>query len=445
MIQRVFWCLLCSMMVSVSVAGQGSSGQVIGQNTVSESTDRLNTITTAVPFLLIAPDTRSGAIGDCGVASSHDASAIHWNPAKLGFAENELGFAVSYTPWLKKLVNDINLSYLAGYKQIDKYQVIGASLRYFTLGNIQFTDEYGNEIRQYRPNEFAIDVAYARKLSENFAGGLAIRYINSNLTGGTSVGGATSKPGRSVAADVSAYYQKDDIKLGERTGELAAGINISNIGNKMSYTSTSKRDFIPINLRLGPRFTYNIDEFNTIAITVDFNKLLVPTAPVYKTDSNGQVLTDDEGNLEIAAGKDPNRAVANGMFGSFTDAPGNPVLDQNSQYVYNTDGSVQIEKNSRFREEMREIMWAVGLEYWYNDQFTLRGGYFWEHELKGNRKYFTLGAGIRYNVFGLDFSYLIPAYFGSNSTQQSPLQNTVRFTLTFDFEAFKKQQEGDIN
>jgi len=398
----------------------------------------LNTITTAVPFLIINPETRGGGMGDIGVATSPDANSIHWNASKLAFAEKDMGVAISYTPWLRQLVPDINLSYLSGYKKIGKnardQQVIGVSLLYFTLGQIQFTDETGQEIRQFRPSEFALDVAYARKLSDRLSGGIALRYIHSNLTGGTNVQGADSKPGRSVAADISAYYENDDFEIGGKDAVLAFGANISNIGAKISYTETTKRDFLPINLRLGPRLTVELDEYNSISIAADFNKLLVPTPPVYARDSNNQPIVGPNGEFEILSGKDPDRAVASGIFGSFTDAPGTIITDDQGA------PTGEIEGGSVLKEELREINFGVGAEYWYDKQFAVRAGYFWEHISKGNRKFVTLGAGIRYNVFGLDFAYLIPAYFGGNQlVQNSPLQNTLRFTLTFDFDAFKSQ------
>jgi hypothetical protein len=401
----------------------------------------LNTITTAVPFLLIAPDSRAGAMGDAGVATSADVNSIHWNPSKLAFADKDMGFAISYIPWLRKLVPDINLSYLSFYKKVDNYQTFGASMRYFTLGDIQFTDEFGNNTIQFRPNEFAVDLAYSRKLSEYFSGGVALRYVNSNLTGSINVQGAASNPGRAIAMDVSAYYQNSRIKMFGKKSEVAAGINVSNIGNKMSYTQTSKRDFIPINLRIGPRVTFNLDDYNKLTITADINKLLVPTPPLYKID-NGKYVFDSEGNPVILAGKDPNRAVASGMFGSFNDAPGEIDRDEKGNIIYNADGTAQLVKGSVFREEMRELTYSAGLEYWYDNQFAVRAGYFHENQLKGNRKYLTIGTGLKYNVFGLDFAYLIPTFSRSNAAQRSPLQNTLRFTLTFDFAALKEQNES---
>jgi hypothetical protein len=395
---------------------------------------QLNTITTAVPFLLIAPDSRSGAMGDAGVAISPDANAIHWNPSKLAFVESDLELSLGYSPWLKALVPDINMAYLSGYKRIDDDQVIGASLRYFSLGDITFTDQTGGIIRTFNPNEFAIDVAYSRKLSERFSVGIAGRYVYSNLTGGTVLqGGADTKPGQSGAADISAFYTNDDVKLGNIDATFSAGVNISNIGSKMSYTSTADRDFIPTNLRIGPALTMNLDEYNKLTIATDINKLLVPTPPIYKEDSNGLPEYDSQGNLIIEAGRDPNVGVAAGMFGSFTDAPGFQEVDEDGNPIYDADGNVSIEKGSKFKEEMREFNIAVGLEYWYSGKFAIRAGYFHEHYTKGNRKYVTMGAGLEYSKFGIDFSYLLP------TTQNHPLANTLRFTLRFNF----NKTEGD--
>ena len=394
--------------------------------------DQLNTITTAVPFLLISADSRAGGMGDAGVAISPDANAIHWNPSKLAFAENDGEFTMSYSPWLRNLVPDMSLAYLAGYKRLNnKRSAIGASLRYFNLGSILFTDQNGSTIRDFKPAEFAVDLVFAQKFGDNFSGGVAIRYINSNLTGGISVQGANSKAGQSVAADVSFYYQKPELQIGDRDGTFALGLNISNIGAKMSYTETSAMDFIPINLRLGPRFTLDLDQYNSLSFHFDLNKLLVPTPPVYKLDENHSPILDPAtGKYEVASGRDPNVGVAAGMIGSFSDAPGNVSYDDN--------GNVVVEDGSRLREELREINIAGGFEYWYAKQFAFRTGYFWEHYTKGNRKYFTLGAGVRYSKFSLDMSYLIA------NTQRSPLANTLRFTLGFRFDGkgAKKKTEG---
>lgn len=383
-----------------STARSQEIGEVLGQE--------VNTITTAVPFLMIAPDARSGAMGDVGVSTSPDANSMHWNPAKYAFVKEDMGLTANYTPWLRNLVNDINLSYLSGFKRIDELQTVAASLVFFSLGDIQFTDEAGNPQGIYRPSEFAIDVAYARKLGEHISGAIAVRYIHSNLTQGQNVSSMETRPGRSLAADVSAYYQRE-LNWVNTPATFSAGINISNIGNKISYSDDWNSNFIPINLRLGPTLKLDLDEFNSLAFSIDFNKLLVPTPPIYLRDENGQVLIDDDNQYIIQSGKDPNMGVVEGIFGSFSDAPGG------------------------FSEELQELTYGLGMEYWYDRQFALRGGYFHEHENKGNRKYFTLGLGLKYNVFGIDFSYIIPVM------QRSPLENVFRVSLSFDFDAMGPQ------
>ena len=391
--------------------------------------DQLNTITTAVPFLLISPDSRAGGMGDAGVAVSPDANAIHWNPSKLAFAENDGEFSMSYSPWLRNLVPDMSLAYLAGYKRLgNKRSAIGGSMRYFNLGSILFTDINGSTIRDFKPAEFAFDVAFSQKFSDRFAGGIAIRYVNSNLTGGISVQGANSKAGQSVAADVSFFYQNDQAQLGDKDATIAFGMNISNIGAKMSYTETAAQNFIPINLRFGPSVKVELDQYNSIAFNMDVNKLLVPTPPVYLLDENNVPIIDPvTGNFEVASGRDPDVGIMTGILGSFNDAPGNVAYDENNQPY--------VESGSRFREELREINLAGGFEYWYAEQFAFRTGYFWEHYTKGNRKYFTLGAGVKYSIFTLDLSYLIA------NTQRSPLANTLRFTLGFKFDKGNKKPE----
>ncbi len=314
------------------------------------------------------------------------------------------------------MVPDIYLYYVAGYGKISKTQTIGASLRYFSLGNITFTDIVGNTTGQFRPNEFAVDLAYSQKLSKTFSAGLAARYIRSNLTGNyTLSNGQPTKPGTSVAVDVGLYYQSQKLKINDKKAVASLGLVVSNIGQKISYSV--KKDFIPMNLRLGGGLKFDIDDANTFGIYGDLNKLLVPTQPVYKKalDSLGNETAidavDNNGNKIIAAGKDPNVSVAQGIVQSFNDAPGG------------------------YKEELKEINYSVGFEYWYAKTFAVRAGYFGEAKTKGNRKYFTAGIGLRYNVFGLDMAYLIPI------TQRNPLQNTLRFTLTFDFDAFKDQNK----
>jgi hypothetical protein len=374
---------------------------------------QVNTITTAVPFLLIGPDSRAGGMGDYGVATSPDPNSTHWNASKLAFAEKNAGFSISYTPWLRALVNDINLAYLSGYKKIGDDQAIAGSLRYFSLGNIDFTNENAEKTGSFNPNEWAIDVAYSRKLAENFSGGLSLRYIYSNLTGGIAIQNNTSqtRPGTSIAADLSGYY-RTDVEVSGKDAKLAFGLNISNIGSKISYTDTKSKDFIPTNFRLGGNLEVALDDYNTISFGVDINKLLVPTPPVYLKTSTGQDSLDQDGVKIIEYGKDPtNISPATALFTSWTDAP------------------------AGWREEMKEFIWCTGVEYWYDKQFAIRGGYFHEAATKGNRQYFTVGAGLRYNVFGLDFAYLIP------TDQRNPLENTLRFTLVFNFEGLKAEAD----
>ncbi len=366
---------------------------LIGNKAQAQSDD-LNAITTAVPFLLIAPDSRSGSMGDIGVATSPDGSSQHWNAAKYPFIDDKMGFTVSYSPWLRQLTSDIGLSYLTGYYKIDDMSSVSASLRYFSLGEIEFTDRFGVDQGTYKPNEFAIDMAYSRKLGDNLAGSVTLRYVNSNLTLGQNVAGQATVAGQAIAADVAVYYT-NDVKFGKTKGNFSFGAQMSNVGNRISYSEDFDRDFLPMNLRFGPSLMLELDEFNKLTFAIDVNKLLVPTPPEY----------DDDGN--ITKRMDPDRSVGNSLFSSWYDAPGG------------------------FTEEMREFYIGSGVEYAYDEKFFVRGGYFYEHETKGNRKYFTLGAGFKYNVFTLDFSYLIP------TTQRNPLENTLRFTLLFNFQETK--------
>lgn len=389
---------------------------------------QLNTITTAVPFLAINPETRGGGMGDVGVATSADGVSQHWNTSKYAFIKDKSGFNISYTPWLRSLVPDIALMYLSGYYKIDKMSAVSGSLRYFSLGSIQFTDQYGNNTTQYTPNEFALDLGYSRKLSDRFSAGLAARYINSNLTGGQIVGGATSKAGQTVAVDLNCFYQNSDIVLFDKDAEFAWGLNISNLGAKIAYTDATTRDYLPINLRVGPRLTLNLDDYNSFTLAVDINKYLVPTMPVYYQDS-----TSANGDQVIASGMDPNRPIISGVLGSFYDAPGLVSFDN--------AGNPIVEPGSRFGEELREIMIGTGVEYWYDKQFAARAGYFHEHISKGNRKYLTFGLGLKMNVFAIDFSYLIPTNFNRNIvTTGSPLARTLRFSLSFNFSDTKKAE-----
>lgn len=366
---------------------------------ITKNGQQLNVITTAVPLLMIGPDARAGGMGDGGVASSADANSMHWNAAKYARIEGDMGFALSYTPWLRNLVNDINLAYVSFYKRINPMSTFATTLRYFSLGEITFTDNTGQSLGTYKPNEFAIDATYSRILTDKLSLAVSGRFIYSDLTQGQFVQGVETKPGTSVAADISMYWEDDVDWFSSIDATFAWGINISNIGSKISYSGTNiEKDFIPTNLRIGPRLTLDLDDYNSISFQVDINKLLVPTPPIY-SDS----LTNPDGSLVIEKGMDPNVSVMTGMIQSWYDAPGG------------------------FSEEMREFSFSIGAEYWYTDVLALRGGFYYEDLTKGNRKYATLGVGLRYNVFGLDFSYLIPV-----TQDQNPLQNTLRFSLIFD-------------
>ena len=357
------------------------------------SANRINVVTTAVPFLRISPDARSGGMGDVGIATIPDANSSFWNQAKIPFAESKSAIAVTYTPWLKGLdLNDVYLASLAGYYKLDEFQGISASLRYFSLGNIQFTDNLGNDLQTYRPREFAFDAGYSRKLSDKLGIGIALRYINSNLASGQSASGSTYRTGSAIAGDLSIFH---DGTAGNTTGSgLNWGVTLSNLGSKISYTNdASEKDFIPANLGLGVAYVKTVDENNKVTFGLDINKLLVPTPPA---------LGDSAGLVDYH-----NKGVVGSWFSSFGDAP---------------DG---------FSEELREFQVSVGAEYSYNNQFAFRLGYFYEDPTKGDRKYFTLGAGLNYNMFGLNFSYLIPSGSGIN---RNPLSNTLRFSLIFNLD-----------
>ena len=368
-----------------------------GTITVSYAQSKINVVTSAVPFLRISPDARSGGMGDVGIATAPDANAAFANIARTPFATSKSGIAINYTPWLRDLnVNDVFLASLAGYYKISDGQAISASLRYFKLGSIQFTDAQGNDLQQYNPKEFAVDLGYSRKLSSKFALGIAIRYINSNLASGN-FGGQNYKAGSSVAGDLHLYHQGAK----ENGQGLNWGLTLSNLGSKISYSSdATQKDFIPANLGLGLAYTKVFDESNKITFAVDFNKLLVPTA---KLDSAGY-----PSNNELV--KYRNQGVVKSWVKSFGEGGG-------------------------ISEEVQEVNVAVGAEYWYNNQFGFRAGYFYENKNKGNRRYFTVGAGIKYNIAGLNFSYVFPTGSG---TSRIPLSNTYRFGLVFDMGGAKK-------
>lgn len=365
----------------VSAQGTTTGGQQI----------TTRTITTAVPFLLIAPDSRSGAMGEAGVAAVNDANAMHWNPSALAFYQGKGGMSLTYSPWLRALkIPDVNLAYMSGYYNLgEKAGAIGASLRYFSLGKIDYRDIDGISAGYGNPNEFALDVAYARKVTDVLSASVALRYIYSSLAPSSNAQ-FDLRPANGVAGDISFLYNKDFTVTRAGSGlpiHLKAGLNISNIGAKVTYTQTAGvRNFIPTNLRLGYALSTQLDEYNTLALTQDINKLMVPSA----------------GGADSAS-------LLSGMFGSFGDAKGG------------------------FKEEMEEINIATGVEYWYRNLFAIRGGFFYEDAQKGNRTFITLGAGIKYSVFGINFSYLAPL------AQNHPLQNTLRFSLTLDLQSAGNQ------
>lgn len=362
-----------------------------------------NTIITSVPFLRITPDARSGAMGDAGIAISPDANSIHYNASKLAFADKNLSLSATYTPWLQALgLNDVYMAYLAGYKQIDKMQTIGFGMRYFSLGQINFTNDSGDDNGTGNPNEFEISAAYARKLSDNFSVSIGGKFIYSNLAAGQSVDNIEINPGKAGAVDFGLTWNKNINFSGNET-DLTLGLAITNLGTKISYTNSANKDFIPTNLGIGAAWEFQFDEYNSFMVTTDINKLLVPTPCISSTDPDAPDCDQDGDDIPDYK----QTSVVGGVLSSFGDAQGG------------------------IAEEARELMYSVGVEYWYDKQFAVRAGFYSEHRTKGNRKFFTVGLGLKYNVFGLNFSYLVPT-----TSQRNPLDNTLRFSLIFDFEAF---------
>lgn len=388
--KKTYLMILSSLLLTLVVSAQ------------EEVNKQLNPLVTGVPSLTITPDARAGAMGDAGVATSPDINSQHWNLSKYAFMESPAGFTFSYTPWLSKLVNDINLLYAAGYWKFDEQQSVSASLRFFSLGEIKLTgerpdDDYGTA----HPNELAFDLGYSRKLSDNLSAGVAFRYIRSDLNNGLNNTADPMYPGNAIGADVAAYYRKP-IEMSTGDANLALGLNVSNIGSKISYDQNLTSIFIPTNFRLGGSFEYPFDDYNKFSFNLDLNKLLVPT-PVKPI---GDETYDSPEYLKRHEEYDQTGPIA-GIFKSFGDAPGG------------------------MSEELKEIMWSVGAEYTYNNQFSVRGGYFNENELKGNRKYFTAGVGFKLNMFQLDAAYLI------STAQSNPLDQTLRFTLGFNLDGLK--------
>lgn len=367
--------------------------------------EQFNPVYTGVTSLSIAPDARAGAMGDVGVATDPDVFSQYWNPAKYPFNIARAGVAMSYTPWLRQLVNDIDLINLAGFYRIGDYSAVSASLTYFSLGEVTMLS---NDMT-IKPYEMAVDVAYSRMLSEKLSAAIALRAIYSDLQYSMD---EDVEPGKAFAADMALYYN-NYIILGDRECMLGLGMNISNIGTKISYDGGATNEFIPTNLRLGASLLYPIDEYNTISFSVDINKLLVPTRPTYAQflEENGYAADEQGLQSEYASWLDAEGyndiSSISGIFKSFNDAPGG------------------------MSEELKEIYGGIGVEYCYNQQFSLRGGYHYENEFKGNRKYYTLGAGFRMSVFSLDAAYLISA------AQSNPLDQTLRFSLSFDMDGLR--------
>lgn len=365
------------------------SAQVVAGNSQTNGSNT-NSIVTAVPFLKITPDARTGSMGNAGVATQGDANSASINPAKLAMIEDTYGVGISYSPWLRKIANDISISYLAGFIKIDERNTVGASIRYFSLGDIQLTDGNQQIIGISDPNEFAFDLSYARKFSEEFSLGTSLRYISSNITSGIIGGSNSSNSSNGLSVDIGALYSSKSILFG-RNAVLSAGLNLSNIGSKMSDSDTGPKYFLPTNLKLGGAAKILLDDYSDITFALDFNKLLVPTQPIY--DTNGNILN----------GRNPDRSVTSALLSSLSDAP---------------DG---------FSEELKEIGISTGVEYWYNNTFSLRGGYNYENKEKGNASYLTLGLGLKYQRLNLDFGYILA------DVNKSPLANTLRFGLKYTF------------
>jgi hypothetical protein len=383
-----------SVFVLLFAFSQLSSAQCIydPETNTFKGPDCPNAVQTAVPFLRISADARTGALGDIGVAISPDANSVYYNASKLAYVEKDIAFAVNYTPWLRDLVKDIYLAGVSGYKKLDDMQSIGFGLRYFNMGEIEFVNPNGEPAGFGRPNEFDVSLAYARKLSDKFAIGVTGRFIYSNLAGGQTVDNVDIKAGTAGAVDLSMFYNTD-IKQNQ---DLSIGLALTNMGAKVSYTETGISDYIPANFGLGASWGIQFDDYNRLNVNGEINKLMVPTPS--ETDDDGDGIPDFR-----------QYAVVKSIFTSFGDA-------------------------ETGKEELKEFTWALGLEYWYNEQFAVRGGYFHEAESKGDRQHFTLGLGLKYQIFGLDLSYLISA-----NGNQNPLNNTLRFTLRFDFDALRAE------
>ena len=360
------------------------------------NTNNQNYISTGMPILLIAPDAVSSGMGDVGVATTPDAYSAHWNNAKFAFTEGTMGISTTFTPWLRNLkVGDMNLLYLGGYHRLGNRGTLAASLTYFSLGDIDMTDIEGNKVTDLHPNEFAIDATYALKVTDNLSLGATARFMRSDLTNGQTIndgsGNSETHAANSLAADIGLYYQNSI----DKAQSFALGAFISNLGAKLSYSdANNNREFLPANLRIGGRYTNKIDDYNSVSVLLDLNKLLVPT-PHFRTYSYDSIQSlTDYNNISPVAG----------ALQSFADAPGG------------------------FSEELQEIQISAGAEYWYAETFAVRAGYFFEHQNKGGRQYATVGIGLRYNIFSFDMSYLIP----TTKLSTNPLSNTIRIQISMD-------------
>ena len=390
------------------------SNFTLGQTTVIPNQDS-RVITTGVPFLLIASDARAAALGDMGVATSVDAFSQQWNPSKYAFSEAKSGMAISYTPYLSKLVNDISISSVDYFNRISERSAFAFGLKYFSLGEIELREDEFSEVRREKPNELTLDASYSLRLSDQFSMAVALRYIRSDLKIQEIVPNA--KAANSFAVDIAGYYQSEEEAYADFNGRWRAGFALQNLGPKLKYDDAGRENFIPTNLRLGGGFDFIFDSYNKLSVTAEVTKLLVPTPPIIGEEFNytdvnedGIYNEDDDGPLGtsngevIIEGQDPNVTFIKGIFQSFGDAPGG------------------------FSEELDEFTWALSAEYVYQDSFALRAGYFNENELKGARKFFSLGAGFKYSTIDIDLSYLFSA-----AQVQSPLENTLRFSLSFNF------------
>ncbi|HRO44069.1 MAG TPA: type IX secretion system outer membrane channel protein PorV [Flavipsychrobacter sp.] len=382
----------------IAFAGVLSAMNLASVNAQVNINGQTNTHTTAVPFLRIAPDARSAGMGDVGIATSADANAQHWNVAKVVFSEKNAGISFTYTPWLKAMTPDMSLMYLSGYSKFGKNndQAVSASLRYFNLGSLRFSDINGQPAGSGRPNEFSFDLGYSRRFSNHLSAGLSLRYIRSSILAGSDIAGIQNKAGSAVAADLGVFYTKPKVISETKKNTLNLGAVISNLGSKMNYNDLDK-SYLPANLGLGAAYIMQIDESHQFTIGLDVNKLLVPTPK-------------DSSNTGTPRYYIPEKSVISGVFSSFGDAPGG------------------------FGEELKEFQISLGAEYWYRQQFAVRAGYFHENRMKGDRQYFTFGLGVRYKVIQFNGSYLVPT---GSSTARNPLANTFRFTLMVEFDNLK--------